>query len=197
MSFHSYQTNLTPSELATIVMDAQEDLVPLTMIASPSDEWVDYVTTRYGIDTQEIVDGVVCYPFGVNASEIAILRYQNEEAAQNGVSQLEQYAQLRAAAFAGYAPEEAALLEQAIAIAYGDYAALFICPDPQSAIETFKDCFKKSSTPAADSGGSMTSPGFASSQGFPSSSDSTSPQDTTSPPVPTSAQDSTSSQDPT
>ena len=66
----------------------------------------------------------------------------------------------RAGSFAGYAPEESAILEQSTALVRGRYAALLICPDQQAAKAAFDACFTGGNPPAAapwPSGGKLVS----------------------------------------
>lgn len=101
-----------------------------------------YIEAAYGLPTGEWKDCAVIMATGVRAYEIAVLRFANEAAAKHGVECVEQYLVSREGAFFGYAPEQAALVSNAVVCREGLYVGLFICEDPAAAKELFTSILK-------------------------------------------------------
>ena len=122
---------------------APENTVPLEM---GSEAFESYLQSYYQLDPALLSDGALCYPKGVNAQELAVLRLETGDAATVAEA-LQAYAQRRALAFNGYAPEQAAMAESALAAVRGNYAVLLLCPEPEKALEDFEACFQEGWTP--------------------------------------------------
>lgn len=100
-----------------------------------------YITDYYGLDADEVADGAVFYAGGVYALEAAVFHLTDGADVSGAVRALEGYIDARAGAFAGYAPEQYAVVEGSAAVSRGQYAALLICPDIEAAKEAFDACF--------------------------------------------------------
>ena len=77
----------------------------------------------YLLQAEKVKDGVICYADGVEASEIAVLKLENEKYCKEAQKALEEYIQNRANVFAGYAPQQAAMVKEAVVAARGGYIA--------------------------------------------------------------------------
>ncbi|MBM6888634.1 DUF4358 domain-containing protein, partial [Pseudoflavonifractor phocaeensis] len=67
---------------------------------------------------------------GVDAREVIVLRLSQEEDGEAVTAALEAHRQARLADFFGYAPDQAALLEEAVVTSQDGYAALLVCRQP-------------------------------------------------------------------
>jgi len=104
-------------------------------------DFEDYLADYYGVSPEDVAGGTVLYAGGVSASEVAVLRMTEEADGAEVQRALEAYIDSRSGAFAGYAPEQYAVLEQADAVRRGQYAVLLICPDQEAALASFDVCF--------------------------------------------------------
>ena len=111
------------------------------MLWDGDEDFLPYVAEVYRIDRTTVVGGAVLYAGGVSAREVAVLELADETAAREAKEALERYIDDRTGDFAGYAPEQYAILEQSGAVSRGVYAALLICPDQSSASTAFAACF--------------------------------------------------------
>ena len=124
-----------PEALARAVLDSQEDAGGLELLEGEALS----VQLREACGLEDWTSGAVYAASGMDAREIAVVRFESEEAARTGAEALEAYRLDREAAFFGYAPEEADLLEQASVVRSGRYAALLACQDPAAAEAAFED----------------------------------------------------------
>ncbi|HJA62563.1 MAG TPA: DUF4358 domain-containing protein, partial [Candidatus Intestinimonas stercoravium] len=118
-----------PEALARAVLDSQEDAGGLEPLEG--DALSAHLNEACGLE--DWTSGAVYAASGMDAREIAVVCFESEEAARTGAEALEAYRLDREAAFFGYAPEEADLLEQAAVVRSGRYAALLACQDPAAA----------------------------------------------------------------
>lgn len=140
------ESSLTPAEMSEAIISSQSELPTLSSILPGEDDFLFYLSNYYQIDSEQVEDGVICYAEGVEASEIAVLVLTDEPAANSARDTLATYLERRAGDFAGYAPAQAALAENGIAVANGRYAALLICEDTKAAQTAFLNCFTADST---------------------------------------------------
>lgn len=126
-------------ELAEAVSNAAADAPDAPeRFDSGSPELLDtYIEAAYGLSGGRWEEGAVVTATGVQAYEIAVLRFSDEAAAEHGAACLEQYLTAREGAFFGYAPEQAALVSNAVVCREGLYAGLFICEDSAAARDLF------------------------------------------------------------
>lgn len=108
-----------------------------------------YLADAYQISSSDVVGGAVLYAGGVYAQEIAVLRLDAGADVHTAAGALEDYIFAREGAFAGYAPEQYAILKQSAAAERGRYVALLICPDQDAAQDAFATCFTTPPPPPA------------------------------------------------
>lgn len=135
------QTSYTPVQIAAVIADSQADLPELTAIGLGDSAFSAYLQDYYELESDRVADGVICFAGGVQASELAVLTAVDEEAAGDIEGCLQAYIERRTAAFTGYAPQQAALLQDAQVVVNGKTVALLICADPQAGREAFLRCF--------------------------------------------------------
>ena len=90
-----------------------------------------YLTELYGLPPDSWEDCALYRAGGAEAFEVAVLRLGEDRDAQTAVEGLSAYIAAREGDFAGYEPEEAALVRQSVAGADGPYVALLICPEAE------------------------------------------------------------------
>ena len=130
-----------PDQIAQAVIATLKG-APILHPLLPGDDYYDtYLKDIYEIAEDAPDDGVIYYAGGIEACEIAVFRHANAEAAKKTEALLLAYKERRMAVFTGYAPEQAALVEQGAAVSRGTYAALFLCESPENAKAVFMSCF--------------------------------------------------------
>lgn len=139
-------TDASAIDLGGAVAESQPEefsnsLTPLSDQLDP-EGLEDYLTTAYGLDRADWVDAVAAYAQGLQAYELAVIRLADGTDAGAAQNQLAEYLENRRADFTGYAPDQAALVEDALLLRQGRWLLLAICPDPEAALEAFMDCFK-------------------------------------------------------
>ena len=133
--------DIAPADIAAAIAKSQQELPALVQITSEDADFSAWLSDYYFLQTGQVIDGVICYANGVEASEIAVLLLEDETGSGAVGEALEEYIQNRAGVFEGYAPKQAALAKSGIVAINGRYIALLICPDVQTAKEAFMDCF--------------------------------------------------------
>ncbi len=143
-NFSSGETSLTVKEMAAAVLESQEELPSLYAIGAEEEDFRSFTYLYLQNLSDSVLDGVICYPsVGVEASEVAVFLLPDEAAALEAGELLQGYLENRISAFAGYAPEQAAIAENGKVEVMGRYAALLICPDSAKAQEVFRRCFSQ------------------------------------------------------
>lgn len=92
-----------------------------------------------GMDPSEFTQAVLFrLDDAMSANEMVLVQYENdaqreafEQAAQNRISSQHEI-------YAGYAPEQAALMEQALVDAQGNYGLYYVGDNPQAVMEVFE-----------------------------------------------------------
>ncbi len=134
------ETNYTAENIAAAVIMSQEHMPPL--VAVEEDEEFEYYKSLYlGDLSSEAEGGVICFPFGPEASEVTVFLMSSPEAAESAAEPLRQYTVTRAGAFQGYAPQEAELAGEGVVLTRGAFAAVVICEDTEAAEAAFDACF--------------------------------------------------------
>lgn len=133
-------TAWTEAQMAQAVWDSQGGAEARALLTGGAD-FAAYVSEYYELAPDAVLGGAVLYAGGVSAQEVAVLRLADADAAGKAEAALKSYIDGRAGAFAGYAPEQSAILEKSGAVSRGRYAALLICPDQQAARDAFDACF--------------------------------------------------------
>ena len=135
-----------PQELPTTAQDAEtilrvmaayqeegKDADGLTWVTDPQ-EVEDYSLAYYKVEG--ITDGAIIRMEGANAFELAVL-----ETREPVTDQLQKYLVDRKGDFVGYAPDQAALVDDAVVLNAGEWSALAICQKPEMAQAAFESCF--------------------------------------------------------
>ncbi len=126
-------------QLAAAVLASQGETPPLYAVRYGEDGFDDYAAL-YVEDVAAVADGVICYPYGVDATELAVLRFADTEAAETAEESATDYLLSRASAFEGYAPEQAALVESGRVVRDGRTVLLAIFGDSDAAVAAFEAC---------------------------------------------------------
>ena len=134
------QTDWSPAQMARAVWDSQPVLEGYPL-ASGDEDFEPYLRDPLGVDPADVAEGAVLYAGGVNAQEVVVLRMAEEEDVEDALKTLADYADARAGAFAGYAPEQYDIAEGAAVAERGQYAMLFIVPDQDAARDAMAGCF--------------------------------------------------------
>ena len=141
--------DVTAAELARTVVESQDDLSGLPTLEGQ--DLTDHLSAFCGLETWE--DGAVYAAGGMDAREVTVVLLSDEEVAETAADILENYRLERQGDFFGYAPEEADRLDRAVVLQRGQYAALLVCDDPESARETFDACLAGELAPPVEEEG--------------------------------------------
>lgn len=102
-------------------------------------EDLDFYLALYGVADYPLKDAAVYTANGVDAREIVVLRLDSMNNDFSKISAaLEEYRRDREADFFGYAPEQAALVEQGVGVGGWGCAALLLCQDVEAAQAAFE-----------------------------------------------------------
>ena len=137
------ETNMTPDEIVSVIIESQTDCPAFTQITSSDSEFITYLSDYYFINTEQVKEGAIDYADGVEASEITVLVLTDEKAGEAIYSAWEEYMKKRAEVFEGYAPLQSALIKNGKIVVNGRYAALLICSDTSAAEAAFFQCFEE------------------------------------------------------
>ena len=118
-------------QAARAVLDSQEDAAGLT--AMEGEARTAYLTGICGVEEGLWTEAAVYAASGVDAREVIVLRLAQADYAGTVAEALEAHRQARLGDFFGYAPDQAALLEEARVVTAEGYAALLACADPEGA----------------------------------------------------------------
>ena len=124
-------------QAAQAVLDSQSDPAGLTPLTG--DDRTDYLTAVCGVEEGMWTEAAVYTASGVDAREIIVLRLSQAENGETVTTALEAHRQARLADFFGYAPDQAALLEEAVVTSLDGYAALLSCEAPEAALAALED----------------------------------------------------------
>lgn len=157
-------TDATAIELGNAVAESQPEefvqgLTPLSMDSEPgtSEELETYLLASYGLERTDWTDAVATYSEGFQANELAVIQLAEDADVQAAEQGLSNYVERRKAEFTGYAPEEAAKLEDALLLRQGRWLLLAVCPDPEAAQTAFETCFQNGSQTVIQSDGAEVS----------------------------------------
>ena len=124
-----------PEDIAGAVLDSQAD--PGGLTALEGEELRTYLADGCGVDEDLWTGAAVYLASGVDGREVIVFRLAGAGAASAAAEALEAHRQARAGDFYGYAPDQAALLENARVVTADGYAALLACTDPDGAEAAF------------------------------------------------------------
>ena len=131
----------SPRQMAEVVVASQTDIPDLIPLTPADGLFPEYLSSNYLLEAGDFRDGVVCYAFGVEASEIAILLLGESVSMKTVTDAFADYIERRTSALTGYVPDQADLVERGVIVTHGSYAALFICGDTSGAESAFLSCF--------------------------------------------------------
>jgi len=134
-------------ELAAILAASQTEMKEFIPLTFTDDYFPEYITKNYLLDPASLQDGVILYPQGMFAHEIAILHLGKGVKPDAIQKNLKDYIAKRSSAFSGYAPYQAAILEKGVVVVQGSYIALIIVENIPPTAALFAACF--SNTPPA------------------------------------------------
>jgi hypothetical protein len=143
-------TAYSPGQVAAAILSALADIQPLRPLLPSDSYFADYLSEIYRIDDTAIEDGAIYYSLGVRADEIAVLLLADDSDADSVKDALISYKENRKPAFEGYAPKQAAILENGVVVTRGNYIALLICEETQEAEKVFAACFGENPPPIPD-----------------------------------------------
>lgn len=142
-------TDATAIDLGNAVAESQPEefsqgLIPLSTDPElgTSEELETYLLTAYGLERSDWTDAAAAYSQGFQANELAVIQLSEESNVAEAEQSLAAYVERRKAEFTGYAPEEAAKLEDALLLRQGRWLLLVVCPDPEGALDAFMTCFE-------------------------------------------------------
>ena len=96
-----------------------------------------YVEHAYGLDPDAWDGAAVIRAAGASAFELAVLRFVDEDAAQQSEAPLKEYLRSREGDFSKYAPAQADMAAGGEVAQTGVWAGLFICPNAEEARAAF------------------------------------------------------------
>lgn len=120
-------------------LDENEEAGALTWYRELSDV-EGYVTDCYKLEDVSLLDGAVARLEGARAFELAVLQV-DEKDMEAVTDALRQYLLSRRGDFTGYFPDQEALVDNALVLTKGGWAALSICEDQEAAQFAFESCF--------------------------------------------------------
>lgn len=135
------ETAWSEAQMARAIWDSQGGTGDAQAILYDEGDFPSYISECYRIPPDSVRGGAILYAGGVSAQEIAVLRLTDADTASGVEKALQVYINDRAGAFAGYAPEQYAIVESSGTAGRGEYAVLLICPDRQAAQDAFAACF--------------------------------------------------------
>jgi hypothetical protein len=116
-----------------------------------SDEVSAYLSDYYHLDETSYQDAAVACLSGARAFELAVLGVTTEDSRNAVLDGLHSYVEDRRAAFTGYLPEQAALLDNVIYFDAGDFIILIVSEDPDGVTDALYLYFEVMSNAAGAS----------------------------------------------
>jgi len=136
-------TTAQDAETITRVMlaflDENEEADDITWYRELSDV-ESYITDCYKLEDVPLSDGAIARIEGARAFELAVLQV-DEENMEMMTQALQEYLLSRKGDFAGYFPDQAELVDNALVLTKGGWAALSICRNQEAAQFGFESCF--------------------------------------------------------
>ncbi len=100
----------------------------------------DYADAYYGLTGIDLSDGAIARAGGASAFELAVFMLSDDDI-PTAVEQLQNYLLQRQGDFTGYAPDQAAMVENALVMSRTGHVALIIADDPDAVRAAFDSCF--------------------------------------------------------
>ena len=139
-------TTWTTEQMAGAILAAGDSTAQVSAIRSQEAQFASYAEGYYRLN-EAVEEGTILYVGGVSALEVAVFRLAEDADTAKAEAALQAYIDGRAGAFTGYAPEEAAVLEQSGTAVRGQYVALLICPNQEAAQAAFASAFQGAPAP--------------------------------------------------
>lgn len=139
-------TTWTTEQMAGAILAAGDSTAQVSAIRSQEAQFASYAEGYYRLN-EAVEEGTILYVGGVSALEVAVFRLAGDADTAKAEAALQAYIDGRAGAFTGYAPEEAAVLEQSGTAVRGQYVALLICPNQEAAQAAFASAFQGGPAP--------------------------------------------------
>lgn len=139
-------TTWTTEQMAGAILAAGDSTAQVSAIRSQEAQFASYAEGYYRLN-EAVEEGTILYVGGVSALEVAVFRLAGDADTAKAEAALQAYIDGRAGAFTGYAPEEAAVLEQSGTAVRGQYVALLICPNQEAAQAAFASAFQGAPAP--------------------------------------------------
>ncbi len=104
----------------------------------------DMISILFGLDVEDFSDCAVFYSKEPASADIVIIfKSENKENLESVKEILEEFRNSRIEDFKGYAPEEAAKLDESKVIIKGKYTILTVMPDNEAAQKVINTAFEK------------------------------------------------------
>lgn len=100
-----------------------------------------YLADVYGLPDLHWYDGAIARLGGARAFELAVIKLNDDDDIDMVTEQLQEYLLSRQGDFIGYAPDQAALVENALILTKSQCVALIISEDPDTVRAAFESCF--------------------------------------------------------
>lgn len=120
-------------------LDESEEADSLTWYQEP-EAVGSYLTNVYRTGDISLNDAAVVRMEGARAFELAVL-FVDEGDADAASEAMQEYLTSRRAAFTGYFPDQANLVDKGMILTRGQCVALVVCNDPEAAKTCFESCF--------------------------------------------------------
>lgn len=104
----------------------------------------DYADAYYGLTGIDLPDGAIARANGASAFELAVFMLSDDDIPA-AVERLQNYLLQRQGDFTGYAPDQAAMVENALILSRTEHIALIIADDPPALQSAFESCFGEGS----------------------------------------------------
>ena len=128
------EVTASADEIAQAVLNSQADREGVNALSGG--ELAFYLTNLYGLEEGDWTDAAIYAAGGMDAREITVI-LPAEGREETVAAALENYRQSRLGDFFGYAPAQAALVEDAHVVGRTGCRALLICADMDSALAAF------------------------------------------------------------
>ena len=137
------KSSLSLSVVSNAIIESQTNMPVLTALNADDTSFSEYIEHFYQISTEKCSDGIILLADGVCAYEIAVLRFNNEQSANEAQTILFSYLKMRLQDFDGYLPEQAQIVKQGRIARAGTVVALLIVPNSEIAEHAFYDITNK------------------------------------------------------
>ena len=133
--------DVTEQSCATILQVMLEEAGPdAAELYFTDPDVTDYADAYYGLTDIDLPDGAIARAGGASAFELAVFMLSDDDIPA-AVERLQDYLLQRQGDFTGYAPDQAAMVENALVLSRTGHVALIIADDPDAVRAAFDSCF--------------------------------------------------------